>query len=136
MIDYDILFEQKKIIDFKNYDPVEEQIRRPFRSLLSKMKIALRKNEDYQLISDLRCLSNMEYNYERMSVPTLQDNSNGGVSKAVSSTPWEHSNSNYNHFRKTVNIDINAIWMTYTQKTKMGSRIPKLFHGKDVFLQN
>lgn len=59
-INHDILFGKKKITDDKDYDPLEEQIRKPFRPLFLNMKMA--KKEDCQLLRDLRSLASYNTN--------------------------------------------------------------------------
>lgn len=114
-INHDILFGKKKITDDKVYDPFEEQIRKPFRSLFINMNMTLIKKDDCQLLLDLRSLAYMEYEYESTFVPTLEDSLSGEVSKIVSSTPWKLSGSkDHNHFKKTINIDIYATEMKKT----------------------
>lgn len=132
VINYDILFGEKKITDDINFDPFEERIRKPFRSLLSKMDTALRKNEGSQLISDLRCLTNLEYKYERMPV---EDNSNTGISKVVLSTPWERSSSeDCKNFKKTIHIDINATGIKHTlEKLHWVPQFQSCFVGRMYF---
>lgn len=110
VVTYDVLFGEKKITDSKNYDPFEEHIRKPFRLLLSNM--AQLRKEDCQLIMDLRCLATMEYKYQRMPVPNLGEKING-ISKEVTSTPWERTNPKDDTFHETVNIDISTQQMKH-----------------------
>ena len=111
VVTYDVLFGEKKITDSKSYDPFEENITKPFRLLLSNM--ALLRKEDCHLMLDLRCLATMEYKYQYIPVPNLGEKING-ISKQVTSTPWERTNPKDNIFHKTVNIDIITQQMKHT----------------------
>lgn len=82
-----MLFGEKKIIDRKNYDPFEEHIRRSFRYLLSNMDLALMK---WRIPIDSRpqMLSCLDYKYERLPIPNLEENLKNEISKIISSTSW------------------------------------------------
>lgn len=109
IINYDILFGENKISDRKNYDPFENHIRS--RCLLSNIDMELMKNEEYQLILDLKSLACLDYKYERLPNPNLEENSKNEISKVVLSTSWEFTNLRECAFKKTIKIDINALGM-------------------------
>lgn len=64
----DLLFGSKVISDDKDFNPIEENIKRPLFPLLNAIRLLKMKSSDYSLIADVQSLVNLGYCYEMIKI--------------------------------------------------------------------